>query len=41
MGTLYTADSADILDVVFMVPFLNKDGFEFDHHKTRDDFEDI
>ena len=38
---LYSADSADILDVAFMVPFLNKDGFEFDHHETRDDFEDI
>ena len=38
---LYSADSADILDVAFMVPLLNKDGFEFDHHETRGDFEDI
>ena len=38
---LYPADSDDILDVAFMVPLLNKDGFEFNHHETLGDFEDI
>lgn len=38
---LYTADINDILDVAFMVPLLNRDGFEFHHHETRSDFEDI
>jgi hypothetical protein len=38
---LYSADSDDILDVAFMVPLLNKDSFEFNHHETLGDFEDI
>jgi len=38
---LYSADSRDILDVAFMVPLLNRDGFAFNHHETRGDFEDI